>query len=90
MNYLNYKVSKSDFLTLRNEYFDDQTGQRTGTKSRYSNHGVGWGHWFNVWGENTALFRHEIRYEHAYDALAYDLNTKKSQLILAADVMLLY
>jgi hypothetical protein len=49
-----------------------------------------WGHWFNVWGENTALFRHEIGYEHTYDALAYDLNTKKSQLILAADVMLLY
>ena len=90
VNYLNYKVSKSDFITLRNEYFDDQAGQRTGTKTRYSTHGVGWGHWFNLWGENSALFRHEIRYEHAYDAPAYDLGTKKNQLMLAADLILFY
>jgi hypothetical protein len=31
-----------------------------------------------VWGENTALFRHEIRYEHSYDAPAYDLGTRKN------------
>ena len=90
VNYLNYKVSKTDYITLRNEYFDDEAGQRTGTKSRYSNHGVGWGHWFDVWGENTALFRHEIRYEHSYDAPAYDLGTRKNQLMLAADLILFY
>ena len=66
------------------------SGETTGTKSRYSNHGVGWGHWFDVWGENTALFRHEIRYEHSYDAPAYDLGTRKSQLMLAADLILFY
>jgi hypothetical protein len=85
-----YKVSKTDFITLRNEYFDDAAGQRTGTKTRYSTHGVGWGHWFNLWGENSALFRHEIRYEHAYDAPAYDLATRKNQLMLAADLILFY
>jgi Putative beta-barrel porin-2, OmpL-like. bbp2 len=90
VNYLNYKVSKTDYITLRNEYFDDVAGQRTGTKTRYSTHGVGWGHWFNVWGENSALFRHEIRFEHAYDAPAYDLGTKKNQLMLAADLILFY
>jgi hypothetical protein len=90
VNYLNYKVSKTDFIILRNEYFDDETGQRTGTKTRYSNHGVGWGHWLNVWGENSALFRNEIRYEHAYDAPAYDLGTRKNQLMLTADLILLY
>jgi hypothetical protein len=41
-------------------------------------------------GENTALFRHEIRYEHSYDAPAYDLGTRKSQLMLAADLILFY
>jgi hypothetical protein len=90
VNYLNFKVSKTDFIALRNEYFDDVAGQRTGTKTRYSNHGIGWGHWFNVWGENTALVRPEIRYEHAYDAPAYDFNTRKDQFILAADLILFY
>jgi len=85
-----YKVSKTDFITLCNEYFDDAAGQRTGTKTRYSAHGVGWGHWFNVWGENSALFRQEISYQHAYDAPAYDLGTRKNQLMLAADLILFY
>jgi len=44
----------------------------------------------NLWGENSALFHHEIRYEHAYDAPAYDLGTRRSQLMLAADLILLY
>jgi hypothetical protein len=49
---------------MRNEYFDDTRGQRTGTQTRYSTHSIGWGHWFNAWGENTGLFRPELRYEH--------------------------
>ena len=90
VNYQNFKLSKTDFIVFRNEYFDDVRGQRTGTPTRYSSHGIGWSHWFNVWGENTAMFRPELRYEHSYDAPAYDLGTKKDQLILAADLILLY
>jgi opacity protein-like surface antigen len=90
VNYQNFKVSKRDYLVLRNEYFDDTRGQRTGTQTRYSTHSVGWGHWFNAWGENTGLFRPELRYEHSYNASAYNLGTRKDQLIFAADVILLY
>jgi opacity protein-like surface antigen len=90
VNYQNFKISKTDYLVFRNEYFDDVRGQRTGTQTRYSTHAVGWGHWFNVWGENTGLLRPELRYEHSYDAPAYNLGTRKDQLILAADVLLIY
>jgi opacity protein-like surface antigen len=90
VNYLNLKLSKTDTIVFRNEYFDDARGQRTGTKSRYTTHGIGWSHWFNVWGENTALFRPELRYERAYDAPASDRQTKKEQFMLAADVILLF
>jgi len=90
VNYQNFKVSKSDYFVLRNEYFDDTRGQRTGTQTRYSTHSIGWGHWFNAWGENTGLFRPELRYEHSYNAAAYNLGTRKDQLIFAADVILLY
>jgi opacity protein-like surface antigen len=90
VNYQNFKLTKSDYLVLRNEYFDDTRGQRTGTQTKYSTHSIGWGHWFNIWGENTGLFRPELRYEHSYNAPAYNLGTRKDQLIVAADVILLY
>jgi opacity protein-like surface antigen len=90
VNYQNFKLSKSDYLVFRNEYFDDVRGQRTGTQTKYSTHAIGFGHWFDVWGENTGLFRPELRYEHSYNAPAYNLGTRKDQLILAADVILLY
>jgi hypothetical protein len=90
VNYQNLKISKTDFFVMRNEYFDDTRGQRTGTQTKYSTHSIGWGHWFNVWGENTGLFRPELRYEHSYNAPAYNLATRKDQWILAADVILLY
>jgi hypothetical protein len=90
VNFQNFKISKTDYLTLRNEYFDDVRGQRTGTQTSYSTHSIGWGHWFNVWGENTGLFRPELRYEHSYNAPAYNLGTRKDQLIVAADVIFLY
>ena len=90
VNYQNFKISKTDYFVLRNEYFDDVKGQRTGTQTNYSTHSIGWGHWFNVWGENTGLFRPELRYEHSYNAPAYNLGTRKDQMIVAADVIFLY
>jgi opacity protein-like surface antigen len=90
VNYQNFKISKSDFLVMRNEYFSDDRGQRTGTATRYTTHSIGWGHWFNAWGENTGLFRPELRYEHSYNAPAYDHATRRDQLIVAADVILFY
>jgi hypothetical protein len=75
-------------------FFDDMRGQRTGTKSRYSEHLVGWGHW--VW--STILFRPELRFEHSYDLPAYDSpclpcgdpGTKKSQFTASGDVIFFF
>ena len=86
VNYQNFKLSGKDFIVLRNEYFDDERGQRTGVKTRYSTHGIGWGHWF----ADNVLFRPELRFEHAYDAPAFNNGTKKSQLMLAADLVITY
>jgi hypothetical protein len=90
VNYQNFKLSKIDFLVMRNEYFDDTRGQRTGTQTKYTTHSIGWAHWFNVWGENTAFIHPELRYEHSYNAPAYDHGTKKNQVIVAAHLVLLY
>ena len=62
---------------------DDMRGQRTGFKTKYTEHLVGWGHWMGT----TVLFRPELRFERSYDVPAYDNGTKKNQLMLAGDVI---
>lgn len=83
LNYFEKQLSSKDYVSLRNEYFDDMRGQRTGFKSRYTEHLIGWGHWIG----STVLFRPELRFERSYDTPAYDNGTKKNQLSLAGDVI---
>jgi hypothetical protein len=83
LSYVEKQYGKRDYLTIRNEYFDDMRGQRTGFKSRYTEHLIGWGHWIGT----TILFRPELRFERSYDVPACDNGTKKNQLMLAADVI---
>jgi hypothetical protein len=83
VNYVEREFSKRDYLTVRNEYFDDMRGQRTGFKTRYTEHTIGWGHWVGT----TLLVRPELRFEPSYDVPAYDDGTKRNQLMLAGDVI---
>lgn len=84
--YLNRQISKTDFISLRTEYFDDLKGQRTGFKTPYSASLVSWNHWLG----STVVFRPELRFDHALDSPAYNNGTKKSQFMLAADVIWFY
>jgi len=72
--------------SFRTEYFDDIKGQRTGYKTRYSEHLLGWGHWVG----NTVLFRPELRFEHAYDATPYNNGTRHSQFMFASDCIFFF
>jgi Putative beta-barrel porin-2, OmpL-like. bbp2 len=86
VNYVERQFSTKDYMTIRNEYFDDIRGQRTGFKTRYTEHEFAWGHWVGT----TILFRPELRYEHAYDALVYSTGTKKSQFTAAGDMIFFF
>ncbi len=86
VNYVERQFSKHDYMSIRNEYFDDIVGQRTGVKNRYSEHLIGWGHWVGT----TILLRPELRFEHAYDNKIYNNGTKQSQLTLAGDVIFFF
>lgn len=86
VNYTSRQLGRKDFITIRNEFFNDQRGQRTGYKTRYVENGFGWNHWVG----SSVVFRPEIRYEHAFDAPAYQNGTKKTQLMFAADVILFF
>jgi hypothetical protein len=86
VGYVNYQINPKNFISVRNEYFDDIRGQRTGFKTKYTEHMISWNHWIG----STIVFRPEVRYEHAYDAPAYNNGTKKSQLMFAGDMIFFY
>jgi hypothetical protein len=86
VNYQEYQISTHNYISIRNEYFDDMRGQRTGYRTPYTEHLLGWGHWVG----STILFRPELRFEHAYDASPYDNGTRRSQLTLSSDVILFF
>jgi hypothetical protein len=86
VSYIARDFGKRDFVTVRNEYFNDMRGQRTGYRTKYSEHLISW----NRWVGSTIVFRPELRYEHAYDSPAYDSGLKKSQLMFAADVIFFF
>jgi hypothetical protein len=86
VNYVEKQFSKHDYFTIRNEFFDDAKGQRTGFKTKYSEHLLGWGHWIG----STILIRPELRYERSYDVPAYNNGTKKDQLVFASDVIFFF
>jgi hypothetical protein len=66
--YINYQFSPLDNISFRPEFFDDEQGQRTGTKTRYINLGIGWQHWLSPQIE----FRPEIDYDYALDKPAFN------------------
>ena len=69
--YLNYKVTPLDNISYRAEFVNDEQGQRTGTKTRYVETGIGWQHWFSPQIE----IRPEVSYYRSLDADAFNGNS---------------
>ncbi len=86
VNYVERQFGKKDYMSIRNEFFDDIKGQRTGYKTKYSEHMIGWGHWIGT----TILMRPEISFLHSYDRAAFDTGTKQSQTMVAGDLIWFY
>lgn len=86
LNYLNYEISPTDTIGLRNEIFNDLSGQRTGFKTIYSEHTIGYNHFFSP----SIHVRPEVRYEHSYDTRAYNNGRSNSQFMFASDIIINY
>lgn len=82
--YLMYRLTEKDYVGVRSEFFDDQRGQRTGFATRYAESTFGWTHWLT----DQIEVRPEIRYDHSFDAAAFDNGTKRSQFQFAADILM--
>ena len=89
--YLNYKASPLDNISYRLEYYKDDQGQRTGTKTAYIETGIGWQHWFSPQIE----IRPEVSYYRSLNANAFNGNAnfgipanKDFALIGSADIII--
>ena len=83
LNYTMFRLGPGTFFTVRNELFDDIVGQRTGYTTLYSEHSIG----LAWWPSQLITIRPELRFEHAYQAYAYDNGTRKSQFTAQCDIV---
>ncbi len=79
-----FQLSKKDFLTLRNEWWDDEKGERSGFGTNYTSNTIGWTHNINV----VFQIRPEIGYYHSWNQPALDLGTRKNMVLYGFDMTL--
>jgi len=84
VNYTMYAVSKRDFFTLRNEWWRDEQGERSGFRTSYTSHTFGWTHQLS----DVLELRPEVGYYHSYDAKAFDLGKRNYLWMGGLDVVL--
>jgi hypothetical protein len=102
VNYTMYRFAPNAFFTVRNEFWNDGGGARSGYASSYDENSVG----VTYWPNKLIMLRPEIRFEHAFTHNGlesgeenpngsglpfhvpgpYDNGTKQSQITFAMDI----
>ena len=84
------ELQSREYISYRAEFVNDAQGQRTGTKTRYVETGIGWQLWFSPQIE----MRPEVSYYRSLDANAFNGNSnlgilpnKSTALIGSADII---
>lgn len=86
LNFTMFELSKKDLLTVRNEVWIDQQGERSGFPGTYTSHAVGYTHNFN----SIVQIRPEIGYYRNWSNRAFDLGKRKGMILLGADMTVRY
>ena len=81
-NFLTLQTSERGRITLRNEVFDDPQGQRTGVRTIYTTHSLGY-----AYSIGPYVLRPELRFDHSYDARAYDRGTERNQFMALVNLI---
>ena len=71
---------------LRNEFYNDIAGSRTGHATKYSEHSLG----VTWWPDKFITLRPELRFDHSYDTAAFDNGARRNQLVGSMDVIIHY
>jgi putative OmpL-like beta-barrel porin-2 len=86
VNYTMFRIAPAAFLTLRNEFYDDIVGSRTGHATKYSEHSFG----LTWWPDKIITLRPELRFDHSYDTAAFDNGTRRNQFVASMDFIIHY
>jgi hypothetical protein len=70
-------------LSFRSEMVDDKKGQRTGYATKYTDNTLSGTHYFG----STVTLRPELRFEHSWDAKAYNYGKARNQFTAASDLI---
>jgi hypothetical protein len=84
VNYTMFQISQKDFITIRNEWWKDQDGERSGFPGTYTSHAIGLTHNFTP----LLQVRPEIGYYRNWTEPAFDLGTKHGIVLAGVDVTL--
>jgi Putative beta-barrel porin-2, OmpL-like. bbp2 len=84
LNYTMLAVSKDDYFTVRNEWYKDERGMRTGFAGNYTSHTIGLSHNFNP----VFQVRPEFGYYRNWNERAFDLGTRNGEWIAGFDCTL--
>lgn len=86
LNYTMFRFAPSAFLTVRNEVMNDRVGSRTGFATFYSEHSIG----VTWWPNKITTIRPEVRFDHSYDAAAFNNGTRRNQFTFSMDFIIHY
>jgi hypothetical protein len=81
LNYTMFQTSSRNYITVRNEWWRDERGMRSGFAGDYSSHAVGFSHQFN----DVVMIRPEIGYYRSYNKHAFDGGTERDLLMIGFD-----
>jgi hypothetical protein len=84
LNYTMFQISPHDFITVRNEWAQDEHGTRYGFAGNYSSHTVGLTHNFS----QELQIRPEIGFYRNWTMPAFDNGTRKNMLLCGVDLTL--
>jgi hypothetical protein len=81
LNYTMFGITPRDYITIRNEWYADERGMRTGTPGQYTSHTIGLSHQFN----DVMMIRPEIGFYRNWTNDAFDNGTKRNLLLAGFD-----
>jgi Putative beta-barrel porin-2, OmpL-like. bbp2 len=83
VNYTNFKVDDSSYMTFRTDYMADPRGWRSGFAGSYGSLTLG----YVKHVTDTLTVRPELRWERSFDQPVYDNGTRSNQWSLNADLI---
>src|SRR5262249_29413568 len=84
VNYTMFQLWKRGFITVRNEWWKDEDGMRSGFPGNYSSHTIGWTHNFTPWLQ----IRPEMGLYRNWNRPAFDLGTRQNMFLCGLDMTL--